>query len=111
MIDWKIAALDGLGLLFFFIPGVIAFAVDFHNGTIYLPPGEYSGRTRTDTDDRLISRKIPPGRRSRPGVEALVSEHIHRRVELEPGRYESRPLEHLDEFWTLHDELSGDSAS
>ena len=37
-IDWKIAALDGLGLLLFFIPGVVAFVVDFYTGAIYLPP-------------------------------------------------------------------------
>lgn len=36
-IDWKVAALDGLGLLLFFIPGVAAFAVDFYTGAIYLP--------------------------------------------------------------------------
>ena len=36
-IDWKIVALDGLGLLFFFVPGVVAFAVDFYTGAIYLP--------------------------------------------------------------------------
>ena len=36
-IDWKIAALDGLGLLLFFVPGVVAFAVDFYTGAIYLP--------------------------------------------------------------------------
>lgn len=36
-IDPSIAVLDGIGLLFFLIPGVIAFAVDFSNGTIYLP--------------------------------------------------------------------------
>jgi hypothetical protein len=36
-IDWKIAALDGLGLLLFFVPGVAAFAVDFYTGAIYVP--------------------------------------------------------------------------
>jgi len=40
-IDAGVAVLDGLGLLLGIIPGVIAFAVDFSNGTIYLP-----GRTR-----------------------------------------------------------------
>jgi hypothetical protein len=29
--------LDGLGLLLFFVPGVVAFAVDFYTGAIYLP--------------------------------------------------------------------------
>jgi hypothetical protein len=41
-IDAGIAILDGLGLLFYIIPGVIAFAVDFSYGTIYLPSGEKS---------------------------------------------------------------------
>ena len=39
-IDWKVAALDGLGLILFFIPGVIAFVVDFSTGAIYLPEYE-----------------------------------------------------------------------
>jgi hypothetical protein len=40
-IDWKVAALDGLGLLLFFVPGVIAFVVDFYTGAIYLPAAQY----------------------------------------------------------------------
>lgn len=36
-IDWSIVALDGLGLLLFFVPGVVAFVVDFATGAIYLP--------------------------------------------------------------------------
>ena len=40
-IDWKIAALNGLGLALFFVPGVVAFAVDFHTGAIYLPYESY----------------------------------------------------------------------
>ena len=39
-IDAGIAVLDGLGLLLFIIPGVIAFAVDFSTGAIYLPGGK-----------------------------------------------------------------------
>ncbi len=37
-VDWKIAGLNGLGLACFFVPGVIAFVVDFYTGAIYLPP-------------------------------------------------------------------------
>ncbi len=36
-IDPVIAIANGVGLLFFIIPGVIAYAVDFSNGTLYLP--------------------------------------------------------------------------
>lgn len=38
-IDVGIAALNGIGLLFFLVPGIIAFAVDFSSGCIYLPGG------------------------------------------------------------------------
>jgi hypothetical protein len=36
-LDAGIVILDTVGLLFFIIPGAIAFAVDFSNGCIYLP--------------------------------------------------------------------------
>ena len=38
-LDVGVVILDALGLLLYFVPGVIAFAVDFSNGTIYLPQG------------------------------------------------------------------------
>jgi hypothetical protein len=41
-IDPTVAILDGVGCLLFLIPGLVAFAVDFHEGTIYLPPGEHA---------------------------------------------------------------------
>ena len=41
-LDPAVVILDGIGLLFFFVPGVIAFAVDFNNGTIYLPNSQSS---------------------------------------------------------------------
>jgi hypothetical protein len=36
-LDPAIVVLDGLGLLIFFVPGVVAFIVDFSTGAIYLP--------------------------------------------------------------------------
>src|SRR5688572_1310101 len=40
-LDWKIVGLNSLGLIFFFVPGVVAFVVDFCTGAIYLPPEAY----------------------------------------------------------------------
>src|SRR5580700_9647298 len=42
-LDPSIVVLDGLGVLLFVIPGVVAFVVDFSTGAIYLPgpPGYY----------------------------------------------------------------------
>lgn len=46
-VDPTVAVLDGVGLLFFILPGVIAFAVDIGNGCIYYnPPGEPSGTVK-----------------------------------------------------------------
>ena len=39
-IDPLIAGLDAIGILFFVIPGLIAFGVDFATGAIYLPHGK-----------------------------------------------------------------------
>ncbi len=41
-IDPAIAVLNGIGILFYVIPGLIAFAIDFSTGAIYLPNAQYS---------------------------------------------------------------------
>lgn len=42
-VDPNILVLDGVGLLFFVVPGLVAFAIDFWTGAIYLPPGKEEG--------------------------------------------------------------------
>ena len=39
-LDSRIVILDGLGLILGVVPGVVAFIIDFANGTIYLPKGQ-----------------------------------------------------------------------
>ena len=46
-IDVAVVLMDAIGLFFFIIPGVIAFAVDFYTGSIYLPP-DYPDRNLKD---------------------------------------------------------------
>ena len=41
-IDPAIAIANAVGLLFYIVPGLIAFAIDFTTGAIYLPDGKYS---------------------------------------------------------------------
>ncbi|WP_198666589.1 polyribonucleotide nucleotidyltransferase [Marinomonas shanghaiensis] len=55
-IDVGVAALDAIGLLFFFVPGVVAFGVDFMTGAIYLPGGGVASLT----NDELNSIKNGP---------------------------------------------------
>jgi len=41
-IDPAVVIMDGIGLLFWVIPGLVAFAVDFATGAIYSPSGRFS---------------------------------------------------------------------
>lgn len=41
-VDVGIVLLDALGLVFFIIPGIIAFAVDYSTGTLFLPYGHHN---------------------------------------------------------------------
>ncbi|WGL17402.1 hypothetical protein PVT68_03670 [Microbulbifer bruguierae] len=45
-VDPAVVILDGAALLFGILPGIVAFAVDFTNGTIYLPAGGSSAIDR-----------------------------------------------------------------
>lgn len=85
-IDVGVAVLDGIGLLFFIIPGVIAYAVDFTNGTIYLP-----GTASVDGVDGQFSDwasiKIPEENMTRNGIEAIIAAHTDVQDALStPGR-------------------------
>src|SRR3954451_14580763 len=57
--DWSIFALDAVGLLLFFFPGVIAFAVDFSTGAIYLPPEQFGATGRPAKDQSLVTVNVP----------------------------------------------------
>ena len=91
-LDWKIVALDAVGLLFFFVPGVVAFAVDFSNGTIYLPSETYGSA-------ELRQVKLPAADLTYSRIEEVVSEQVGQEVRLSQGMYETRELQSIDEFW------------
>ncbi len=42
-LDPNILILDGAGLLFFVLPGLVALGTDFYTGAIYLPPDVEKG--------------------------------------------------------------------
>ena len=96
-IDWKIVALDGLGLILFFVPGVIAFAVDFNNGTIYLP----SGSTASDLQkDDLRSVSCGTHRPVYSDIERVLREESNVTVNLQEHRVRRYPLSSIRDFWT-----------
>lgn len=98
-LDWQVVALDTIGLLLFFIPGVIAFAVDFNNGTIYLPPDEY-GKMPEDGDSvTLKTVAIGKPQPSPAEVEAAILKETSVAVKLDDTRLRSKAVRSIDDFW------------
>ena len=52
-VDPVVAIANGVGLLFFIVPGVIAYAVDLSNGTIYLPSASSASVDIHHLDDAM----------------------------------------------------------
>ncbi len=84
-IDPAIAILDGIGLLFFIIPGLIAFAIDFSTGTIYLP-----GTARL--------AKFDPKRATAATLEGIVQKETGYRVKLNQADMQVSRLESLEDM-------------
>ncbi len=84
-LDPKVVALDAVGLLLFFIPGVIAFAVDFNNGTIYLPPG--SQVDAKGSTHRWASFGTAAARPTSEEIEHVIRQRTGKSIRLQPGAY------------------------
>jgi hypothetical protein len=105
-LDWAVVALDTLGLLLFFLPGVIAFAVDFSTGAIYLPPPGYGSTTPPIKEQQFVEIHVPPKELSQQRLEQVASQHVGRDVRLVVGKYVTAPLAKVEEFWSTRERLS-----
>lgn len=105
VLDTGVVVLDALGLLLFFIPGVIAFAVDFSTGAIYLPQGNEPTLSKSNKSRGLQSISLTPSQLSRPQIAEAVSQHTGRDIQLEEGHYHTAKLQDLDHFWPTTENL------
>jgi hypothetical protein len=80
-IDVGIAVLDGLGLLLFLIPGVIAFAVDFSTGAIYLPRRK-SRTARGAKDSNVAEIKMNPKHLNFAKLDEVLSNYTGKEIKL-----------------------------
>jgi hypothetical protein len=94
-----VVALDAVGLLLFFIPGVIAFAVDFSNGTIYLPPDDRSFASLPGSET-WHTVQVNPAELTPEKLEAVVREETGEPVCLEPGHYRAARISHIGALTT-----------
>ncbi|MFA5059199.1 MAG: hypothetical protein WC676_01030 [Candidatus Omnitrophota bacterium] len=93
-IDAGVVLLDGIGLLFGIIPGVIAFAVDFSNGTIYLP-----GTSRGSLDLKNLKQvKFNSKHSSWASIERIVQRETGCDLKLHRDRMEITKLKSIDDM-------------
>jgi hypothetical protein len=104
-LDWGVVLLDGLGLLLFFVPGVIAFAVDFATGAIYLPQGQGQAVLGANGRGDLRTISVPTDRLSHAEIARTVSLHTGQNVTLEEGKFHSAEIASIDQFWPAMEKL------
>jgi copper chaperone CopZ len=93
-IDAGVAVMDGICLLFFIIPGVIAYAVDFSTGTIYLP-----GTARGPLDLNDIKQvKFDPKHYTNETIEKIIKEETGYTVKLNQDNMKISRLESIDDM-------------
>lgn len=80
-IDPAVATLNAVGILFYVVPGLIAFAIDFATGAIYLPEGRYSV-----APERLRDAIGADGRIDRAQLRAILQEQLARDLPLDDPR-------------------------
>ena len=91
-IDVKIAVLDGLGLLFCIIPGVIAYVVDFSTGAIYLPAGKRNVVLLQDRDVTII-RVDPEFLRNPETIKQIVARQMELPSVIDWSRLEASSIQ------------------
>ncbi len=101
-VDWTVAGMDAIGLVFFFVPGVIAFAVDFQNGSLFYPPGQYGNLQPTE----LNKVALPAGEPSISMIEQTISDEIGQPVQLKKENFVARKLSSIKNFWRTYDDVS-----
>lgn len=104
-LDPGIILLDGIGLFFFLIPGVVAFAVDFTTGAIYFPAKYEPG----DRERTIFDRYDADSKPDQWEIERAVKRKTGRDIDLENDDVRAMELASLDEFWPVYDQLSSQS--
>lgn len=81
-IDPVIVALDAVGILFYVIPGLIAFGIDFASGAIYLP----GGSTAQVAPEKLQQAIGADGKVDNTRLQAILQSELGQRLPLNDPR-------------------------
>jgi hypothetical protein len=105
-LDPAIVILDGIGLFFFLIPGIIAFAVDFGTGAIYYPAGRQKGDREETILDRWKEDATQSGMIDREAIERFIAEQTGQPINLDEAFVLVEPLDRLEQFSAVSRQLT-----
>jgi hypothetical protein len=101
-LDPAIVILDGIGLFFFIIPGLVAFAVDLTTGAIYFPSDHLPG----DRERTIFDRYDTSAKPTRQEIEQGVALKTGKTIDLTKNTVRVMELQGLDQFWQANEQLS-----
>lgn len=96
-LDVGVVLLDAVGLLFFLIPGIIAFAVDFSSGAIYLP----ASKDKAKNQDKYRIVRFDPKHYTKESLEKIISQETGRDFHFNNKQIQYMRLKNRDEI-SLH---------
>jgi len=96
-IDPAVAILGALGLLLFVFPGVIAFAVDITNGTLYFPIGRRHSSMSTETEHMTVIR-VNPAELNEKMIQEIVKKHTGISIKLDLRNAEIYELDRSEDI-------------
>jgi hypothetical protein len=100
-IDTGVAVMDGLCLLLFIIPGIIAFFVDFSNGTIYLP---HTSMGSLDIKN-IRQVKFDPKHYTDATIEKIIKEETGIQVKLDQANVQVSRSRSMDDMMVCFAEV------
>jgi hypothetical protein len=106
-LDPAIAVLDGIGLLFGIIPGLVAFAVDFTTGAIYFPAGHEPG----DEERTIFDQVDAEAKLDKREIERILALHTGINVDLNSCGLRTMRIASLHQFGSAYMECTGHSLS
>jgi hypothetical protein len=101
-VDWTVAGMDAIGLVFFFVPGVIAFAVDYYNGSLFYPEGSQS----QSASKSLRTTPLPGPQPTWDQIVETVRQSTGHRISIREQDCIARRMNSLDEFWQVEQAIA-----
>jgi hypothetical protein len=81
-LDPGVVILDAIGLLFFVVPGIVAFGVDFATGAIYYPKDEVGAVPSSFDPDKTEVVWVEPEELDRETIENVIAQRSDREIDL-----------------------------